>query len=74
MFAVEICDLDVEELFGRADRGLLVGGLQALGVGPAFDEVAHLPIPAGIGLEDAQFGRVVGDGRDRRQYGKCAVS
>lgn len=31
VFAVEIGDLNMEELFGSADRGLLVGSLEALG-------------------------------------------
>jgi hypothetical protein len=35
----------------------------ALGVGPALEKATHLPIPTGHGLEDAQFGRVVGNGR-----------
>ncbi|MBM3408228.1 MAG: hypothetical protein FJY25_13010 [Betaproteobacteria bacterium] len=48
-----LCGLDVEELLGRADRGLLVRSLEALGIGPALDEAADLPIPAGVGLEDA---------------------
>jgi len=34
------------------------------GVDLALEETAHLPIPAGIGLEDAELGRVVGNGRD----------
>jgi len=73
VFAVKIRNLDVEEVLGLADRGLLVRSLEALGIGPALDEAADLPIPAGVGLEDAQFRGVVGDGRDRRQYGQCAV-
>ena len=62
--AVEFGDLDVEELLGLMDCGLLVRGLKTLGVGLALEEAAHLPISAGIGLEDTQFGRVVGNGCD----------
>jgi len=62
--AKQLSGLDVEEGLGLTDCGLLVRGLEALGVGLAFEETAHLPIPAGIGLENAQFGRVVGNGRD----------
>jgi len=33
-------------------------------MGAPFEETAHLPVARRMGLEDAQFGRVVGDGRD----------
>ncbi len=42
-------------------------------MGAPFEETAHLPVPAGVGLEDAQLCRVVGDGRDRRRDGQSAV-
>ncbi len=54
----------MEEVRDLTDRGLLVRGPQALGVGLALEETTHLPIPAGVGLEDAELGRTVGNGRD----------
>lgn len=71
--AIQLSGLDVEEVLGLTDCGLLVRSLEALGVGLALEETAHLPIPAGVGLEDAQFGRVVGNGRDGRRDGQSAV-
>jgi hypothetical protein len=38
-------------MLGLIDSGLLVRGLQALGVGPALEETADLPIPAGVAFE-----------------------
>ena len=52
---IQLSSLDVEELLGLADGRLLVGCLEALCVGPAFKKTTHLPIPAGIGLENAQL-------------------
>ena len=63
----------MKELLGLTDSRLLVGGLEALCVGPAFEETPHLPIPAGIGQKNTQLCGIVGNGRDRRQDGQCAV-
>ena len=52
---------------------MLVGGLEALCTGPAFQIAAHLPIPAGIGLENSLLAWIVGNGRDGCQDGQCAV-
>ena len=73
MFAIQLCALDVEEVLGLTDGRLLVRGLEALGIGPAPQEASHLPIPAGIRLEDSQLGWVVGYGRDCGQDGQSAV-
>lgn len=54
----------MEELLGLTDRSLFVRCLEALGVGLALEEATYLPVPAGIGLEDAELGRVIGNGRD----------
>ena len=71
--AVEFGDLDVEELLGLMNGRLLVRGLEALCVGLALEETAHLPISAGVAFEDSQFGRIVGNGRDCGQDGKSAM-
>ena len=63
----------MKEVLGLADGRLLVGGLEALGIGPAPQKASHLPIPAGIRPEDSQLGRVVGNGRDCGQDGQSAV-
>lgn len=47
--AIQLSGLDVEEVLGLTDCGLLVRGLEALGVGLALEETANLPISAGIG-------------------------
>ena len=39
----------------RSDCSLLVGGLKALCVGPAFEVAPHLPVPAGIGFKNAKL-------------------
>ena len=71
---IQLGCLDVEELLGQTDGRQLVRGLEALRVGPSFKKTPHLPVPAGIGLEDAELGGVVGNGRDGRRYGQGAVS
>ena len=58
----------------QTDGCLLVGGLEALRVGPAFEETPNLPAPACVGQKGAQLARVVGNGRDRGQDGQCAVA
>ena len=64
VFAVQLSGLDVEEMLGLTDGTLLVGGFETLRVGLALEVAAHLPIPASFCPEDAQFGGVVGYGRD----------
>ena len=52
----------MKELLGLTDSRLLVGGLEALCVGPAFEETPHLPIPAGVGQKNTQLCGIVGNG------------
>ena len=52
----------MKELLGLTDSRLLVGGLEALCVGPAFDETPHLPILAGVGQKYSQLCGIVGNG------------
>ena len=70
---IQLSSFDVKELFGRADGRLLVGCLEALRMSPAFKKTTHLPIPAGIGLENSQLTWVVGNRRNRLKNGQCAV-
>ena len=60
MLAVQLGGLDVKEMLGLADGRLLVCGLETLRIGLATQVTTHLPIPAGIVLEDSQLGGVVG--------------
>jgi len=71
---IELSSLDVKELLNSTDGRLIVCGLQTLRLGPAFEETSHLPKPAGHGLENSQLAWVVGNGRNGRQDGQCAVS
>ncbi len=71
---IQLSSLDVKELLGLTDSRLFVRGLQALRVGLALEITTHLPIPAGVGLEDTQLAGVVSNGRDGRQYGQSAVT
>ncbi|NDE47229.1 MAG: hypothetical protein EB006_14535 [Betaproteobacteria bacterium] len=72
-FAIKLGDLDVKEVLGLMDSSLLIRGFEALRVGSALEETAYLPVARRMGLEDAQLGWVVGNGRDRRQDRQCAV-
>ena len=74
MFTIQLRRLDVEEMLGLTDGTLLVGCLEALRVGLAFEKAAHLPIPAGIGKEDSQFAGVIGYGGNRGHYRCRAVA
>jgi hypothetical protein len=56
----------------KLPRGLLVGGLKALRVGAPFEKAADMPVGRHMGLKDAQFGWIVGDGCDCGQYGQGA--
>lgn len=64
----------MKELLGLTDGRLLVHGLQTLRVGFAFEVAPHLPVTAGVGLENPQLARVVGNGRYGRKNGQCAVA